>query len=151
MRDRHPPEAAPALTRRGFLFGAVVLSAAGGLTACGDGGPAADEASGAPDPETVAGSADAPFTAVTIVSTGLNFDKTMIFVPVGQPVTITYDNRHEGVPHNVHVTGNAVDSKTPVRPGVIVQMLVLTLPEAGRYDFVCDVHPVAMKGIIEAV
>lgn len=85
------------------------------------------------------------------MSVGLDFDVTTIFVPAGMPITVTYDNRHGGVPRNVRVSGAGLDAKTPVRPGPIRQELVFTAPSAGTFGFICDVHPVTMKGVIQAV
>ncbi|HVM02063.1 MAG TPA: cupredoxin domain-containing protein [Acidimicrobiales bacterium] len=61
------------------------------------------------------------------------------------PVTIRFTNDDDGIPHNLHVTGAGVDQKTDIRPGPATQRLALEL-EPGTYAFVCEVHPVQMKG-----
>lgn len=137
--------------RRSFLQLLALVPVAPALSACGDAGPEGEDGGRTPGAGRTEGSAAAPVTEVTIVSVGLDFDVTTIFVPAGKPVTVTYDNRHEGVPHNVHVSGAGLDAKTPVRPGPIMQELVFTAPSAGRFDFICDVHPVTMKGVFQAV
>lgn len=133
------------LSRRRFLSVLVVAGTAGSASACGGGG---QDTSGA---GSGAEGTSAPVTAVTIVSTESLFDVTKVTVPVGVPVTFTYDNRDTGVPHNLHVSGNGLDTLTPVKPGDIVQTLIVTFPRAGAYDYVCDVHPVSMQGVITAL
>ena len=137
------------MSRRRFLSAVLLTGASGALAGCG--GSASGTAAGgaALDGETL-GSPSTPVTEATIVSPDSSFDVTTVHVPVGQPVEFTYDNRHEGVPHNLHVLGNGIDELTPVRPGKIVQTLTVTFPEAGRYDYICDVHPDTMKGIVIA-
>ena len=136
-----------ALTRRQLL--AIALSApfAGLLSACGGSGGSASSG-GRGD---TAGSADAPVTEVTVTSPATIFDITTIFVPVGQPVTVTYRNDHDGVPHNFHITGFDLDEKTTLKPGPDVQTLTVTFPQAGDYDYICDVHPEMMTGVVKAV
>lgn len=134
-------------SRRQFLSAVLLSGAAGALAACGESSSAAPTG-GSADQGGTLGSPTTPVTRVTIVSPASSFDVTTVHVPAGQPVEFTYDNRHRGVPHNLHVSGTGVDSKTPVRPGEIVQTLTVTFPEAGRYDYICDVHPDTMKGVV---
>lgn len=134
------------MSRRQLLSAAVLTGASGALSACGgSSGSAPKPANGG-----TLGSAAAPVTSATIVSPDSSFDVTTIYVPVGRPVEFTYDNRHEGVPHNLHISGEAFDSLTPVRPGKIVQSLTVTFPDPGSYDYICDVHPTTMKGVVIA-
>lgn len=135
-----------ALTRRQLLAVALTAPFAGQLTACGGSSGGSSSGSG-----STAGSATAPVTEVTITSPATVFDITTIFVPVGQPVTITYRNDDGGVPHNVHVTGSGLDEKTTLKPGPDVQTLTVTFPEAGDYDYICDVHADSMTGVVTAV
>jgi plastocyanin len=136
------------LTRRRLL--AIALSApfAGVLSACGGSGGSGGASSDGGG--NTAGSPDAPVTEVTVTSPATIFDITTIFVPVGQPVTVTYRNDDEGVPHNFHVTGFDLDEKTTLKPGPDVQTLTVTFPQAGDYDYICDVHP-EMTGVVKAV
>ena len=135
------------LSRRRFLSALALVGASGALAGCGD-------SSRASTPESLSGetlgASGRPVTAATIVSPDSSFDVTTIHVPVGEPVDFTYDNRHDGVPHNLHVSGNGLDALTPVRPGKIVQELTVTFPEAGRYDYICDIHPDTMRGVVIA-
>lgn len=110
------------------------------LAACGGGDD--DEAAGPTE----------PVTAITITSTDLSFDIESFSVPVGEEVTLTYENEHDGVPHNVHVeTGDADEPATEVAEGPVTQELTFTLDEAGEVDYLCDVHPATMRGTITAV
>lgn len=142
------------INRRAFVSGVLLTGLSGAVGGCG--GPASDTPAGgaADDGDAQAGerlgSPSVPVTRATIVSPDSSFDVTTVHVPVGQPVEFVYDNRHEGIPHNLHISGNGVDSKTPVRPGKILQALTVTFPGAGRYDYICDVHPDTMKGVVIA-
>ena len=133
--------------RRRFLSAVLLVGASGTVAGCS--GSEKGNA-GAAQADGTLGSPSAPVTRATIVSPDSSFDVTTVHVPVGQPVEFTYDNRHEGVPHNLHVSGNGIDSLTPVRPGKIVQTLTVTFPEAGKYDYICDVHPDTMRGVVIA-
>lgn len=95
---------------------------------------------------------EGPVTAITITSTDLTFDIEAFEVPVGEEVTLTYENEHEGVPHNVRVdTGGPDEPLTEVAKGPLTQELTFTLDEPGEVSYVCDVHPATMKGTITAV
>ena len=134
------------ISRRRFLSAVLLTGTSGALAGCGE----SSTASGAARPGATLGEPGSPVTQATIVSPDSSFDVTTVHVPVGQPVEFTYDNRDEGVPHNLHVSGNGIDSLTPVRPGKIVQTLTVTFPEAARYDYICDVHPDTMRGVVIA-
>ena len=136
------------ISRRRFLSAVALASASGALTGCG--GASENSEPGAPLAGATLGAPGAPVTRATITSPDSSFDVTTVHVPVGRPIQLTYDNRHEGVPHNLHVSGDGLDSLTPVRPGKIVQELTVTFPRAGRYDYICDVHPETMRGVMIA-
>ncbi len=111
------------------------------LAACGGSGD--DEAAAGPE---------GPVTTITVTSTDLSFDIEAFEVPVGEEVTLTYENEHEGVPHNVRVdTGGPDEPMTEVAKGPVTQELTFTLDEPGEVSYVCDVHPATMKGTITAV
>lgn len=116
----------------------VVLLVLPVLAACGG----EDEA--APGP-------DGPVTSITITSPDLSFDIEAFEVPVGEPVMLTYENEDEGVQHNVHIdTGGADEPTTPLEEGVVTQELTFTLDEPGEYPYLCDLHPVQMRGTVTA-
>ncbi len=111
------------------------------LAACG----------GGDDGDAAAGPAE-PVTAITITSTDLSFDIESFAVPVGEEVTLTYENDHEGVPHNVHLdTGGDDEPTTEVAKGPVTQELAFTLDEAGEVTYLCDIHPATMRGTVTAV
>jgi plastocyanin len=87
-------------------------------------------------------------SGATIVAEDIAFDRTEITASAGETLVITFDNRDDGVPHNLHVTGAAVDEKTEIADGPTTQSLEVTLAEPGEYGFVCDVHPAEMTGTI---
>lgn len=140
-------------SRHRLLATALALVLAGGLAGCG-GSSAADgatgSAAGGASTSTTIGSEAAPVTKATVVSPSTSFDVTTIYVKAGQPVTFTYDNRHAGVPHNLHITGTGVDAMTSITSGPDKQTLTVTFPTAGKYGYVCDVHA-SMVGEVIAV
>ena len=64
-------------------------------------------------------------------------------------VTIEVDNRDDGVNHNLHLADAPGEPTTDLEAGPVVQQLEVELP-AGRYRFVCDIHPTRV-GSLEAV
>jgi plastocyanin len=95
--------------------------------------------------------AGAPVTEITITSTRTEFDIEAFAVPAGEEITLTYDNRHGGVPHNVHVQIEG-DPKTELAPGPDEQTITFTAPgEAGEHEYICDVHPGPMQGTMVVV
>lgn len=136
-------------SHRRLLATALSLVLVGGLAGCG-GSSTTDGPAGASSASATVGSEASPVTEATVVSPSTSFDVTTIYVPAGQPVTITYDNRHTGTPHNLHVTGSGVDEMTTITSGPDVQTITVTFPTAGTYDYVCDVHA-SMTGTVIAV
>lgn len=120
----------------------VVLAGLAGLAAiaaCGGGG-------GTP----TATAPDEPVTEITISSQSTDFDIEAFQVPVGEEVTVTYENEHDGVAHNFSV--DDVDgASTELERGEVTQEVSFTIDEPGTYTFVCDAHRGAMKGTITAV
>lgn len=93
---------------------------------------------------------EGPVTSITITSPDLSFDIRAFEVPVGEPVTLTYENEHRGVAHNIRVdTGGADDPVTPLEVGVVTQELTFTIDQPGEYPYLCDVHP-QMRGTVTA-
>ncbi len=93
---------------------------------------------------------EGPVTEITITSPDLSFDIEAFEVPVGEPVTITYENAQEGVAHNIRVdTGGEDEPVTEVANGVVTQELTFTLDEPGEVAYLCDVHP-QMRGTVTA-
>lgn len=121
------------LPRSLFLPVVAVLVA----TACG------------PDDETPAsGGAQSEPTTATIVGEDTAFDVTELQASTGETLRITFDNRDDGVSHNLHVTGDGVDEQTEIVAGPVTQTLEVTFGSSGEYTYVCDVHPQQMEGTI---
>ena len=115
----------------------VVLALAGLATACGG------------DDDVAEGPAD-PVTELTITSPDTSFDIEHFKVPAGEEITITYANEDDGISHNWNLKG--VDgAKTELERGSNEQTVSFTIDDPGEYEYVCDVHPVQMKGTVDAV
>ena len=85
-------------------------------------------------------------TTVAIAAENFGFSTETITVPAGAEVTIEFDNRDDGVPHNVAVytDSSAADAifVGEVVTGPTRTTYTLTAPETpGNYFFRCDVHP----------
>jgi plastocyanin len=95
------------------------------------------------------GGTEAAGAEATIVGEDTAFDVTSLDAQVGEPLTITFDNRDEGIQHNLHVEGTADgDAMTEITEGPVTQTLEVTFDEAGDFEYRCDVHPQQMQGTI---
>ena len=111
----------------------LALAAAAVLFACGG---------DAPDPGP-------PVNAMTITSTASDFDVEAFAVRAGEEVTVTYDNQDGGVPHNLRFDLKGSPSpQTSTANGPDTQTITFSVPEVGKYTYVCDVHPAAMRGTL---
>jgi plastocyanin len=99
-----------------------------------------------------------PEGAITIgADDTITFDATMITVPADEEVTVVFDNRNVGVPHNwalypdedtaATLSGEIVQTGEPT-PGPDVTFATFQVAE-GSYVFICDVHP-NMRGVLTA-
>lgn len=124
----------------------VTLVAVGVLAGCG----------GESDDPTMKGASDqascAPASDHLVISADdLEFDKSCLVAPAGQPFSIVFANK-ENLPHNVDIL-RADDSSEKLFRGEIfsgtrtVTYRVPALP-AGTYEFNCAVHPSQMKGTL---
>ena len=129
----------------GKLLTAAALALALAALAAACGGRAAEEGA---EPEA------APSTSLTIRAVRtLKWDQKKLTVAAGQPVTISMVNEDTGVPHDF------VIYRDPARTQIVVRteqctapcqrQLQVTLP-AGKYYYNCSIHPVEMKGELEA-
>jgi plastocyanin len=87
---------------------------------------------------------------VAIAAENFGFSTETITVPAGAEVTVEFDNRDDGVPHNVAVytDSSAADAifVGEIVTGPTRATYTFTAPETpGNYFFRCDVHP-AMHG-----
>jgi plastocyanin len=124
---------------QGLAVAMVALGLGLALAACGDDG------GGAAAP---AGCRAAEDGAVTLVAKDVAWDTDCLSLPADTAVTITIDNQDDKVNHNLHVLGLPDGSpKTNLEEGPVTQELQVSAP-AGRYVYVCDVHP-NMKGDLQ--
>ncbi|WP_332450738.1 cupredoxin domain-containing protein [Methanoculleus sp.] len=90
-------------------------------------------------------------TTVDLTAQNIAFDKSTITVPAGAQVTVNFDNKDNGVPHNFAVYTDSSASQNIFRgdtvTGPATTTYTFTAPsEPGTYFFRCDVHPEAMTG-----
>ena len=98
-----------------------------------------------PAPLRAAGS-----VTVEIAAENMAFDTSTITVPAGAEVTMNFDNRDDGIPHNVAVYTDSSAAKEIFVGDIITgperATYTFTAPETpGTYFFRCDVHP-SMNG-----
>jgi plastocyanin len=96
-----------------------------------------------------------PLSAQTIVidlvAQQMAFDKSDITVPAGAQVTINFNNKDGGIPHNFAAYTDQ-SAKTPIFIGKIIsgpatETYIFTAPaKPGTYFFRCDPHPIKMTG-----
>jgi plastocyanin len=137
---------------------AVVASACGG----GSSNVASSPLASSPSPASPSAVATSPSTPagpscspggtelkVASLPAALAFDTKCLAAPAGTPFSIEFDNRTDGVPHDVSIaTEGLID--------VLFEGKVVTGPEdvtyhvgplqAGTYTFYCKVHPSQMNG-----
>jgi plastocyanin len=96
--------------------------------------------------------------AVTIdlVAQNIAFNTSTITVPACSKVTVNFDNKDSGIPHNFAVYTNS-EATTPIFKGEIITgpktiTYTFTAPcTPGDYYFRCDVHPTIMYGTFKVV
>ncbi len=96
----------------------------------------------------------APATSLTIRAVrALKWDRQKLTVAAGQPVTITMVNEDTGVPHDLVIYRDPARTQVVARTGQCTapcqEELRVTLP-AGKYYYNCSIHPVEMRGELEA-
>lgn len=111
----------------------LLLALSVALAGCGDDG----DDGGAAGP---AGEA----AALELAAEGVAFSTATLTAVPGE-VVIRFDNRDQGIRHNLHVTGDGVDDMTEISAGPLTQTLTLNL-RPGTYTYNCDVHPQRMRG-----
>jgi plastocyanin len=80
---------------------------------------------------------------VEIVASGIQFTTTDVTAAANKPFTLTFKNQDAGTPHNVDVkdSSGAEVVKTDVFNGPADKSVQVKALPAGKYSFVCDVHP----------
>ena len=107
----------------------------------------------APSFASIQNKSSAASQSVTIDLTAENiaFDKKTITVPSGASVTVNFENRDSGVPHNFAVYDTDA-AKNVIFQGKIITGLAKTTytfrapDKPGTYFFRCDIHPTQMRG-----
>lgn len=88
---------------------------------------------------------------IGLIAEDIAFDKKKITVPAGAAVTLNFNNKDSGIPHNLALYKNS-DAEAMIFQGDIItgpgqityQFNAPTTP--GTYFFRCDVHPTKMTG-----
>jgi plastocyanin len=89
--------------------------------------------------------------AVRLAAEELSFTTERLSAPAGRSFRIVFDNRADGVPHNVSVydDGSAIE-KGEIVTGPATATYAVPPLDPGEYRFVCDVHPDLMTGTLVA-
>ena len=88
---------------------------------------------------------------ITVTAAGMAFDTNSISVSAGAHVTITFQNKDSGVPHNMAFYTSAAATTIIYQgartTGVSAVTYTFDAPTTpGTYFFRCDVHPTTMTG-----
>ncbi|HEX8938720.1 MAG TPA: cupredoxin domain-containing protein [Candidatus Limnocylindrales bacterium] len=129
-----------------FLAAALVVQA--GIfppreAASSAGGPTASTAAGGGAASPAASGASGGGGGLTITAQNIAFDPTSATAPANAAFTLTFDNKDQGVPHNIEIksaSGTSAFKGDLVTGPATAAYHVPALP-AGSYTFVCDVHP----------
>ena len=133
----------------GVLAGVLALAAAGcgGGDDEGDGSAsattAAPETTSAPGTTTAAAGGGGE-DELQLAASGTAWDTTSFELTSGTNYSIEVDNQ-DGVQHNFTFEEAQADVDIPANEDATV---TFTAPAAGSYEFVCAIHPAAMKGTI---
>lgn len=134
--------------RGGFVVIAGLLALA---AACGGGSDSGTSGNtgAAIAPNPAGGGGAAPVSSITTVATDNKFDQTSHTVKAGEQVTVTLENKGQAL-HNWVVKGikgaDGKDITTQLLTASKSETITFAIEKPGTYDFLCDVHPVEMKG-----
>jgi plastocyanin len=96
------------------------------------------------------GGQDGPGTIVSI-ATDNKFSSTQLTANANEQTSLTLRNEGSAL-HNLRVQNvkstNGQDIVTKLLPGGQSETIQFTIAQAGSYTFICDVHPVEMKGTL---
>jgi plastocyanin/mono/diheme cytochrome c family protein len=118
---------------------------------CGQNAPAV--AAPSPTPGGPTPTAQAASASLTLIGENILFDKSTLVAPAGQALTLTFENKDNGIPHNVHIfkgtdaSGESV-AQTDINTGPKTDTLNFGPLDAGTYYYHCDVHPATMFGTL---
>lgn len=107
---------------------------------------------GAGEEESAGG--EGPAVVIALFAKDIAFDQTSLTVSAGEPFAIDFDNRDDGIQHNVQIFDNPDFAGSPLFAGDLItgpdRVTYNVGPlDAGTYYFNCVVHP-QMQGTIEA-
>jgi plastocyanin len=115
-------------------------------------------ASGSPGASEAASPAASPgATTLTITApvgaATAGFDPTTLTAPANAPFTIHFNNEDNQAPHNVALTDSAgaavtLGGDTQFFQGPGTRDYAVPALQAGTYNYMCQVHPTTMKGVL---
>lgn len=84
------------------------------------------------------------------------FATPAVSATAGKGIKLTFSNTDNGIVHNIAIFGNGADptKDSPIRasgfePGPVDQVIWIDALEPGSYPFICQAHPLTMKGVLE--
>ena len=132
----------------GVLAGVLALAAAGCGGGDDEGDGSASATTAAPEttsaPGTTAAAGGGGEDELQLAASGTAWDTTSFELTSGTNYSIEVDNQ-DGVQHNFTFEEAQADVDIPANEDATV---TFTAPAAGSYEFVCAIHPAAMKGAI---
>jgi plastocyanin len=132
----------------GVLAGVLALAAAGCGGGDDEGDGSASATTAAPEttsaPGTTAAAGGGGEDELQLAASGTAWDTTSFELTSGTNYSIEVDNQ-DGVQHNFTFEEAQADVDIPANEDATV---TFTAPAAGSYEFVCAIHPAAMKGTI---
>jgi plastocyanin len=129
-----------------FAACSSIVATTPGTTATGPSASAASTPSA-----TASGAAPGNTISIDLTAQNLAFDKSTITVKAGSQVTIDFNNKDSGIPHNFAVYTDSTAASTLFKgnniTGPATTVYTFTAPATpGTYFFRCDVHPTMMTG-----
>jgi plastocyanin len=104
-----------------------------------------------PTPTSSTTSTPGPNVTLDLIAQGMAFDKGIFTVQAGASVTVNFNNKDGGIPHNFALYTDS-SATTPIFVGQTINgqatiSYKFTAPAtAGTYFFRCDIHPTSRTG-----
>jgi len=103
-----------------------------------------------------------PVVKATVTASGIKFDVSTLTLKANSPITITFDNKDAGVPHNFTVwpsqaVAQAGDTGKAIKAGNTITGVATTTetfksgPPGTNLFFECTIHPTSMFGTMNVV